>query len=42
VTQPDWMQLQSIALHDGTDTPEWVPDNPLSRRHAGRSGGVTD
>jgi hypothetical protein len=21
------MQLKSITLHDGTDTPEWVPDN---------------
>jgi hypothetical protein len=27
VTQPDWMQLNSITLHDGTDTSEWVPDN---------------
>jgi predicted dithiol-disulfide oxidoreductase (DUF899 family) len=26
MTQPDWMRLKSIALHDGTDTPQLWPD----------------
>jgi predicted dithiol-disulfide oxidoreductase (DUF899 family) len=26
VTEPEWMQLKSIALHDGTDTPQLWPD----------------
>jgi hypothetical protein len=26
VTQPEWMQLKGIALHDGSDTPQPWPD----------------
>ncbi|MGH9289756.1 MAG: hypothetical protein ACRD0V_15930 [Acidimicrobiales bacterium] len=41
MTQPDLMQLKSIALHDGTDTPEWVPNNTYPGATRGRRGCVT-
>jgi len=38
MTQPEWMQLRSIALHDGTEAPQLWPDGASPEYVAARTG----